>query len=115
MKYLTNRAAIFVMPKAPFVSWVQGLDAEAVKVSAEIIMTSHAAYLALDHEDGEDEEKLLKKNFQAVFEEQLRGWTLDETQWPLKRDLQTFQKWFHIAICTMVIDLADKVPILGLD
>ena len=115
MTYLTNRAAFIVIPRQPFVDWVQGLDADAANIPAEDIMDPRAVYLVFDHEDGYDQEKLIQNNFKAVFEEQLNGWSLDETQWPEKRDLRTFKKWFHIAICSMVIDLADKQPMIESD
>lgn len=43
-------------------------------------------YLVDDSLDGDDPEKLIKKNFKVIFEEVLAGWYTDEEAWPKKMD-----------------------------
>ena len=36
---------------------------------------------------------------------QLEGWSLDEAQWPRRRDLKTFLEWFDVTAQSIVADL----------
>ena len=62
-------------------------------------------------EDGDDPEKLIKKNFKVIFEEELAGWYTDEEAWPKKMDLRVFKQWFHVKVHEIVVDIGKKLPI----
>lgn len=68
-------------------------------------------YLVGDSLDGDDLEKLIKKNFQVIFEEELAGWNTDEEAWPKKMDLRLFKQWFHLKVRETVVDIGKKLPI----
>ena len=59
---IINKAAITVIPKEPFIKWVQSTDAEAAEISDEDILSNSQVYLVDASEDGDDPEKLIKKN-----------------------------------------------------
>ena len=111
MHQLINKAAITVIPKEPFIKWVQSTDAEAAEISDESILSYSRVYLVDDSLDGDDPEKLIKRNFKVIFEEELAGWYTDEEAWPKKMDLRVFKQWFHVKVHEVVVDIGKKLPI----
>ena len=108
---IINKAAITVIPKEPFIKWVQSTDAEAAEISDEDILSNSQVYLVDASEDGDDSERLIKKNFKVIFEEELAGWYTDEEAWPKKMDLRVFKQWFHVKVHEIVVDIGKKLPI----
>jgi hypothetical protein len=43
--------------------------------------------------------------FEEIFTQELEDWCSDESQWPEKRDFQTFQAWFEVTGQSTVSDL----------
>ena len=111
MQQLINKAAITVISKEPFIKWVQSTDAEAAEIPDESILSYSRMYLVDDSLDGDDPEKLIKKNFKVIFEEELAGWYTDEEAWPKKMDLRVFKQWFHVKVHEIVVDIGKKLPI----
>jgi len=111
MHQLINKAAITVIPKEPFIKWVQSTDAEAAEISDESILSYSRVYLVDDSLNGDDPEKLIKRNFKVIFEEELAGWYTDEEAWPKKMDLRLFKQWFHVKVHEVVVDIGKKQPI----
>ena len=87
---IINKAAITVIPKEPFIKWVQSTHPKAEETSAESIGAYSQVYLVDASEDGDDPEKLIKRNFKVIFEEELAGWYTDEEAWPKKMVLPGF-------------------------
>ena len=108
---IINKAAITVIPKEPFIKWVQSTDAKAAEISDESILSYSRMYLVDDSLNGDDPEKLIKKNFKVIFEEELAGWYTDEETWPDKMDLRLFMQWFHVTVHGIVLDIGKKQPI----
>ena len=52
-----------------------------------------------------DDERILKKVYRRIFEEELYAWMTDESVWPEKRDYPTFRAWFDVAFHSLVFDL----------
>lgn len=73
MQQISNRTAIVVTPKEPFIKWVQGTDAATMQTTVEEIMEGPNVYLVDDTLDGMCEERLLKKNFAGIFEKELNS------------------------------------------
>ena len=111
MQQLINKAAITVIPKEPFIKWVQSTDTEAAEIPDESILSYSRMYLVDDSLDGDDPETLIKKNFKVIFEEELAGWYTDEEAWPKKMDLRLFKQWFHVTVHEIVLDIGKKLPI----
>ena len=111
MHQLINKAAITVIPKEPFIKWVQSTHPKAEETSAESIGAYSQVYLVDASEDGDDPEKLIKRNFKVIFEEELAGWYTDEETWPKKMDLRVFKQWFHVKVHEIVVDIGKKLPI----
>ena len=110
---IINKAAITVIPKEPFIKWVQSTDAEAAEIPDESILSNSQVYLVDASEDGDDPEKLIKRNFKVIFEEELAGWYTDEEVWPKKMDLRLFKQWFHVKVHDVVLDIGKKIKGVG--
>ena len=108
---IINKAAITVIPKEPFTKWVQSTDAKATEISDESILSYSRVYHVDDSLDGDDPEKLSKRNFKVISEEELAGWYTDEEAWPKKMDLRLFKQWFHVKVHEVVVDIGKKLPI----
>lgn len=109
MQQIVNRAAISVVPKEPFINWLHSYDEESTRIPVEEIREAPHIFLVYDSEYGDDSAKLIRKNFKAIFEEELNGWIIDESAWPAKRELRTFKAWFEVKIHEIVFDL-DNSP-----
>ena len=111
MQEIINKAAITVIPKEPFIRWVQSTHPKAAETYTESIQAYSQAYLVDASEDGDDPEKLIMKNFKVIFEEELAGWYTGEETWPDKMDLELFKQWFHVTVHGIVLDIGKKQPI----
>jgi hypothetical protein len=100
-----KRTAIIVKPKQPYIQWANSLDYEGVKLG-EDFEPEHTVYLIEDIGDYEvDVEAMVAPYFEFIFEEELNEWHRLESDWPARRDLATFLKWFEVEYHSMVIAL----------
>ena len=60
MHQLINKSAITVIPKEPFIKWVQSSDVKAAEISDEDILSNSQVYLMDASEYCDDPEKLIK-------------------------------------------------------
>ena len=67
-----------------------------------------SAYLIDEIEEDGDEERILKKIYRRIFEEELHAWMRDENVWPERRDYPTFREWFDVEFQSLVFDLCDN-------
>ena len=105
---MVNRGLVTVLAKEPFREWLQALP-DPCDVTLEEINEDRTAYLIPEFEDDKEQEKVLKKVYAMIFEDQLFGWWTREEDWPRKRDLRTFRKWFEPQFHSVVEDLVDDV------
>ena len=103
--HLVNRSAIIVKPKQPYIDWANHFDAGGPTLTLEKGRRDPSVFLADHLEDEPEPEKILKKYYKTIFEDQLSAWTTTEETWPRNRDQRTFLEWFDVDICTMVMDL----------
>ncbi|MBS3820106.1 hypothetical protein KGY73_11480 [bacterium] len=111
--YEINRSLLIVRAKEPFLRWLNSLP-DPGKCTLERVNYDQSAYLLPEYEDDRDTEKLLRKYFKQIFEEQLNGWWTDPEAWPSKRGLKTFKQWFDVEFHSMVFDLVNE-RILSVD
>jgi len=68
--------------------------------------------------DAEDEEKLgkiIRKEYSKIFENELAGWSQDESEWPQIRSYRIFKEWFEIIPSLMVFDTESTLLVKDLD
>jgi hypothetical protein len=109
---LVNRSAFLVRPQQPSLDWIARLAADGGALEAERIRADAAAstsvYLVDPDDDGDDEAPPISRFYRAIFEEELAGWTDDESLWPSPRTLELFNQWFTVVAESMVIDLGKR-------
>lgn len=105
---MVNRGLVIALAKEPFREWLQSLP-DPCEVTLEEINEDRTAYLIPEFEDDTQRDKVLKKFYDMIFEDQLSGWWTREDDWPQKRDLRTFKKWFALQFHSVVEDLVDDM------
>jgi hypothetical protein len=70
----TNRSAIVVVPKEPFLNWLHSIDPTSSAITLDDLSEEPTVYLLPECEDDEAVDKCLREAFAEIFEEELRGW-----------------------------------------
>ncbi len=59
-------------------------------------------------------DKVIRRHYVEIFEEQLHSWHRIKNRWPASRSLRMFREWFSADVIDMVWDLSGS-PIVGDD
>ncbi len=105
---MLNRSLVIVRAKEPFREWLLSLP-DFCDETIEEINKDSSAYLLPEFEDDKQRDTMLKKFFAMIFEDQLAAWWTQEDDWPQKRNLHMFKKWFDVEFHSTVDDLVDGV------
>ncbi|MCB9231209.1 MAG: hypothetical protein H6581_06085 [Bacteroidia bacterium] len=100
---LVNRGVLTVSPRSPFYTWSADLTPDLELPAAE--MNYSTAYLIRDNIGPGSIERVVKKHFQHIFENELSGQWEDEEDWPQERTWELFNEWFEWRFSEMVFDL----------
>jgi hypothetical protein len=101
-----KRTAVIVIPKQPYIDWANSLEEGGIKLGEEDFTPEHTIYLVEDTTDFMiDKVEIIKPHFEFIFEEELVSWHRLVSDWPAKRDLDTFLEWFEVEIHSLVLDL----------
>ena len=103
---MLNRVAVIVKPKKPFFDWLQALP-DPCDVTPEEADDDSTVYLFPEYEDDKERLKLLKKFYVLIFEQELSGWWIVESDWPNERSYTIFTEWFDVQFHSVVHDLVD--------
>ena len=106
---LINRTAVSVLPKQPYVDWVNQLDPSVSNLEQPMTLLEQSeegrVYLLAEREIAEEVELLVEENWVDIFNNELGAWDEFGDDWPtpLTRDL--FNLWFEVAVQVVVFDL----------
>lgn len=108
---MLNRAAILLRMKEPAVRWINEADPspESHEISIKSANEECTIYLVSD-EDGDGEiavERWVKRNYKALFEDELFGWYTDPSLWPPSLTYKMFKEWFEIECHSVLRDTVD--------
>lgn len=104
-----NRAAIGVLPRQPFVDWINAADpypGGAVITLKEAQEEPSAFLIPANGNVDEPGKRWVQRNWRALFEQSLNDGYVDVTRWPPHRTLKMFREWCDIHIHEMVFDYA---------
>lgn len=104
-----NRTALIIKPKKPFFEWLKSIDPKDDVL--DDYMDDPDVNLLPDFEEIDQIENWIKKNFDAIFRDQMNQWYTEEDLWVQNRTLKLFNKWFEYSMHTMIWDTLNK-PIL---
>lgn len=110
-----NRGLMVVKPKQPFLDWLRSIDENELKLNLDInleaLRVDSNAYLIPEWETQEELADILIGLADFIFEEELRGWYIDEEFWPTERGGQVFLDWFDVELHGIVFDLDEETPL----
>ncbi len=99
-----NRSAIIVMPKQPFVDWLNGVDEERAEVTLSDICDDFSCYLIPEVLSRREQKEYLEQNHGRMFEKELQEWYPDRKVWPDDRNFKRFLDWFSVSFHSTVYD-----------
>lgn len=105
-RFTLNRTLVLLVPRQPFLDWLNEADPTEDPLSAEDLRDDSNAFLIPQFNDAADSMKWIEKRWEMFFEHMLLEWLADESMWPENRTLEMFREWFDIETHTMVWDLA---------
>ncbi len=103
---MLNRCVAIAKAREPFLEWLEGLP-DPCDVTLDEVNRCTTSYLLPYFEEDHEWDGILSRYFDLIFEDQLAAWWLDEADWPAKRGIRTFKKWFDVEFHTIVLDLVD--------
>lgn len=106
-RFTLNRTVVLLVPKQPFLDWLNNVDPEEEELTVEDLRDDNEVFLIPQLSDHSDSVKWMEARWSFLFEHMLMGWVDDETLWPQDRTLDMFREWFEIEIHTMAWDLSD--------
>jgi hypothetical protein len=98
---IVNRGYISVIPKQPFIDWVNTFE-DNIELSLDF---DNEPSVYLITEDFIDDEPVIKQHFKKIFRNELLAITEDELDWPQSISLELFLEWFEVSLGSMVFDL----------
>ena len=102
MPHMLNRAALIVIPAAPFLAWAKSLDDSGALPNPAGEQT---VYLVPEFGTDPEGEDVLRLVYAGVFARELHGWHTIEADWPKDRSFAAFKKWFHVELHSVVEDI----------
>lgn len=100
---MINRMALTIRPKQPYIDWADSFDDGGPRYNPE--HDNPCVYLIDEIEDVSDVKKIVKRYWQAIFEESLSAWMNNPEDWPEKLSLKMLLEWFEVEVSDLVFDL----------
>ena len=104
---LTEKNAIAVRLKEPFLKWLENIDnmtdiIEAGREWSIYIIPSLVMF------DDETIEEYLKENYRKIFATELCMWYTEPEMWPEEISYEKFREWFEIEMHDAVFDIEKR-------
>jgi hypothetical protein len=104
MREITNRSALYVIPKKPFKKWATKHNELSDEDLKSRLGEKHI-YL-IEYAYGENlPSEFIEPYFKEIFEYELYSWNVLKNEWPRKRNLKLFLEWFEVGLCESMFDL----------
>ena len=107
-RYTLNRTVAVLVPKQPFMEWLNTVDPDDQTLTIEDLRNDNEVFLIPQFSDHAKSVKWIEARWDFLFEHMLMGWVADETLWPLGRNLAMFRDWFEIETHSMAWDLSEE-------
>lgn len=103
MKELTNRSAIIIFPRKPFVEWAKLYNESPPEDLEQRLEEKHVYLIEWTFE--EEIVDALESYYTKIFEYELLSWNTYKDDWPQNRVYETFIQWFDVSLCDEIVDL----------
>ena len=110
MKEITNRSAIIVLPRKPFVEWAKLYNESPPEDLEQRLEEKHVYLIKWTFE--EEIVDVLESYYIRIFERELFSWNTYKNEWPQNRVYETFIEWFDVSLCDEIVDLEKEKIIL---
>ncbi|MFO0804410.1 MAG: hypothetical protein U0791_14965 [Gemmataceae bacterium] len=98
-----NRFAIVVTAREPCRAWARSCP-DASFTDDEVDDAFASVYLI----DECEPDRVIRRHYAKIFEEQLNSWHRDEAFWPPRRTEAMFRDWFEFRVVDMVLDVGRR-------
>lgn len=102
---IVNRAAMVLEPAQAYLELARVCPEAIPDLTLKQLGEEGTVYLIPDTNDEPD--KWLRRNFGAMFENELEAWYTDRVFWPKDRSFKAFKKFFKVRFCSIVLDLGN--------
>jgi hypothetical protein len=103
-----NRTAVVVVPKQPFLEWLQSVDEISSTITLEDLAKEPTVYLLPETGSDLQAERRLAEVCHEIFEEELNGWYCAPATMAFRPGQAQFSRWFAYSIHSMIVDLCDN-------
>jgi len=107
---LLNRSAFSVLPRQPFVDWVNRLPDD--ELSQPMTLDEHrqegTVYLVDEFESEDSVDQTLAASWAQIFENELAAWDEFGDSWPADRSQAMFKEWFEVQPQVLALDLSSQ-------
>ncbi len=100
-----NRCVVVLIPTVAYFEWTSTCPESDSRTTLESLQEDVSAYLIPEVDAGPD--AWLKRNYKAMFEQELENWYTDEAFWPADRSYKVFRKFFDVRFCSLVFDMGE--------
>ena len=101
----TDFSAVIVYKKQPFLDWLNDLPDAEPGLSLDAVNEDPKVFLLPDAEDYEFPREWVRKNFKAIFAEELESYWTEEERWPEHRSWTMFEAWFKVEYASDVEEI----------
>ncbi|HFC8535988.1 TPA: VacJ [Neisseria bacilliformis] len=101
--YEVNRSAFLLIPREPFLRWLQSVGVSGLTL--EDVQADANAYLTDPCDSAEDILDTIDSRLEEIFAAELADWCADESLWP-ELHPDTFAQWFDIRPAPVATDLS---------
>ncbi len=110
---MINRCAAIILARQPYLDWLRKLpDPVDPDTTLEHVNEEPTIFLLPQYEANDPHADLLPVFHDILFESMLAEWWQEESDWPLVRDLETFNEWFSVSFHSIIEDMDDENPLL---
>ena len=102
-----NRFALVLEPAEAYLEWAKVYPEADPDLTLDDLCEEGTVYLIPEVEG--HLEAWLKRNYKAMFECELNLWCTDDSFWPDDLSFKTFEKFFNIRFCSMVLDMGHGI------
>jgi len=99
-----NRSVAIIKPKQPFVDWIYSQSSPEDMISLEDVREDCMAVLMPQYDYDQEAIGYIEKLCTWIFETHLKEEFRKKKNWPIKRDYETFKKWFDVELHSIIFD-----------
>lgn len=107
-RYTLNRTVAILVPKQPFLDWLNRVDPDDHTLTIDDLRNDNEVFLIPQFSDHLSSVRWIETRWSFLFEHMLMGWVSNELIWPQDRTLAMFKAWFDIETHSMAWDLTDE-------